>query len=347
MLPAACARSQPTTAPASWPAAVSRSMSNACPVAKLTPPRKTRARSSAWSAMAVSRSSIRTRCSPSRGPMTTRSVAGSSPRWARWLVSAWRSDGKSGPSARIRRRRPSGRKNEASSRWMLTVRLLSRAISTGRAPTTRAIDSRRVASRVNHGTRGVEPCIDSAAAPRRRAPWRSPRRRSAAAARATGLPGRSPGCRRAPSGCGTGRASSASALRPRRVPARLPRSWAGLRCRANCERRVAFGDARTSIRAACRARSNHPDGRPAGRVQRIRRRVAARGQRIGSIRVDDGRERDRRPPSRRRRRRPPRPRCRPTARRPARNEPTRSGSTRSGSRPGPSRWAPTRRRSPP
>ena len=154
MFPAACARSQPTTVPASWPAAVSRSMSNACPVAKLTPPRKTRARSSAWSAMAASRSSIRTRCSPSRGPTTTRSAAGSCPRWARWLVRAWRSDGKSGPSARIRRRRPSGRRNDASSRWMLTVKLLSNAISTGRAPTMRAIDSRRVASRVNHGRAG-------------------------------------------------------------------------------------------------------------------------------------------------------------------------------------------------
>ena len=155
MFPAACARSQPTTAPASWPAAVSRSMSNAWPVAKLTPLEEDEGEVvRRESAMAVSRSSIRTRCSPSRGPTTTRSVAGSSPRWARWLVRAWRSDGKSGPSARIRLRRPLGRKNEASSRWMLTVRLLSRATSTGRAPTMRAIDSRRDASRVNHGRAG-------------------------------------------------------------------------------------------------------------------------------------------------------------------------------------------------
>ena len=47
MLPAAWARSQPTTAPAAWPAAVSRSISSACPVAKLTPARKTSARSRA------------------------------------------------------------------------------------------------------------------------------------------------------------------------------------------------------------------------------------------------------------------------------------------------------------
>ena len=54
-------------------------------------------------------------------------------------------------------------------------------------------------------------------------------------------------------------------------------------------------------------------------MQRIRRRIAARGQRIGSIRVDDGRERD---PVRRRVRGAfsrPDPGRRPTARPPARN----------------------------
>ena len=92
--------------------------------------------------------------SPVRGPTTTRSRSGSRPRAARWVVSAWRSDGKSGPSVRIRRRRPSGRKNEASRRWRFTVRLLSRATSAGSAPTTRAIGSRSAWSRVNHGRPG-------------------------------------------------------------------------------------------------------------------------------------------------------------------------------------------------
>ena len=168
-------------------------------------------------AMAASRSSVRTVCSPARGPTTTRSAPGSRPRHARWVVRAWRSDGKSGPSARIRRRRPSGRKNEASSRWMSTVRLLSSATSAGRAPTTRAIASRSEPSSVNHGRSGS----NQASTPRRAQasssrrdggrgrPWLQPERLAGEVDR--------PAIRRARPGCGTGRASTASASQPRRA----------------------------------------------------------------------------------------------------------------------------------
>ena len=97
---------------------------------------------------------MRTVSSPDRGPTTTRSVSGSSPRHARWLVSACRSDGKRGASVRIFRRAPSGRKNEASIRCRFTVSVLRIATSDGRAPTIRAIGSRNVSSYVNHGPSG-------------------------------------------------------------------------------------------------------------------------------------------------------------------------------------------------
>ena len=114
-LPAAWARSHRTVTPAACPAAVNRSMSRTCPVAKLTPARTISARSGPWSRIAAARSSGRRVASPVRGATTTRSAIGSSPREARWLVSACRSDGKSGASTRIRRRRPAGRKNDVRS----------------------------------------------------------------------------------------------------------------------------------------------------------------------------------------------------------------------------------------
>ena len=117
--------------------------------------------------MAASRSPSRTaRHRPGRGSTTMRSARpGRARAGARWLVRACRSDGKSGPSTRIRRRRPAGRKNDASSRWRLTVSALRSATSAGRAPTIRAIGSRSASSSVNHG----------------RSPRRTTRRRRAAA----------------------------------------------------------------------------------------------------------------------------------------------------------------------
>ena len=76
-LPAAWARSQPTTAPAACPAAVRRSTGRAWPVAKFTPAGKTSASRSASSSIAPSRSSIRSVDSPARGSTTIRSMAGS------------------------------------------------------------------------------------------------------------------------------------------------------------------------------------------------------------------------------------------------------------------------------
>ena len=73
------------------------------------------------------------------------------------------------------------------------------------------------------------------------------------------------------------------------------------------------------LRAACRPRSDHPDRRPARRMQRIRRRIAARAP---AHRLHPRRRRAASAiPSAvalRARLQPPRPRSRPTARRPAR-----------------------------
>ena len=243
MFPAACARSQPTTAPASWPAAVSRSISSACPVAKLTPPRKTSARSSALygdgrlevldpdEVLALARSDddeVGRRIQPALGEMARQGVA---------IGREERTVGEDPPAPAI----------GPEERGKQQVDVDGQAVEQRDLDRTGADDAgHRLAQGRVQGeprTRGVEPGVDCRGAPRRPAPSRSRRPRSAAAARATGPRGRSRACRRARSGCGTGRASSASALRPRRVPARPPRSWAGLRCRANCERRVAFGDA--------------------------------------------------------------------------------------------------------
>ena len=116
------------------------------------------------------------------------------------------------------------------------------------------------------------------------------------------------------------------------------------------ERRVAFGDAWTSIRAACRPRSDLPDRLPACRVQRVWCRFTVRGNVLGPARVR-GRDHDcvraPRQPRRRSRPRSPRPRSLPKAPPPDRSAPTPPASRRSGSPPGCSRWAPTPRRSRP
>ena len=164
-LPAAWARSQPTTAPAAWPAAVRRSISSAWPVAKLTPARKTSARSGPCSAMAASRSVVRTVASPARGPTTTRSATGSRPRSGqvrRQGVAVGREERAVGqdPASPAGRAEERGRAGDGCS----TVRPLASARSrSGRAPTIRAIGPRSVSSIVNHGRSGA----NQASTPRR------------------------------------------------------------------------------------------------------------------------------------------------------------------------------------
>ena len=290
-----------------------------------------------------------------RGSTTMRSTSGSSPRCAMWLVRACRSDGKSGPSARIARRRPAGRKNEVSSRWMLTVRLFIRRdlVRPGADDPCHRLAQRLVEreprvgpGRTRHRRRG---------APRRRVRLdRGARRPRLEPERLAGEIDR-PASRRTTSGSGTGRGArvsgsaasrataSASSVHRRSVSGRR-----GLRC--SFGRREGSITAMQSSPRPGRApfRRDPPDhGRPRGLLRRDpgdhgaaprprRQAPRARARALAVVRpAECGAVRG------------PQPRSRPTVRPPARNAPTRSGSTRSGSRPGRSRWAPTRRPSPP
>ena len=71
---------------------------------------------------------------------------------------------------------PSGRKNDASSRWRLTLSVLQVETSAGRAPTSRAVPSRRRSSKPSHGDRSWnQPSTPSSAH------WSSSRRSAAPA----------------------------------------------------------------------------------------------------------------------------------------------------------------------
>ena len=230
---------------------------------------------------------------------------------------------------------------------MLTVSVLRRATSSGRAPTMRAIPS-PTAVEGEPWPRRVEPAVHPELRPGRElAPrWPGGRARLETERLAGEVEGRGPvgpggsrkRSRKELSGSAASRSSaSASGRRPASVSAFG--SVAGLRCWSRAHARVASADADPPhLPVVPRAERDRPDhhapaggllrrdavdlgavGNHAGRALRARHRSTG----IGAHH------------SRRawRRLRPPSP-ARPMARQPARNAPTRSASTRSGSRPG-------------
>ncbi len=240
MLPAAWARSQPTGAPAAWPAAVSRSIGWAWPVAKLTPARKTSAISPAPSAMAASRSSVRTVDSPVRGPTTTRSRSGSRPRAGqvgRQRVAIRREERAVGQDPASPPVRPEERGEQE-------MEVHGQAVEQGDLGRERAHDARhrlahRLIEREPRPSR-LEPGVHAEVGPGDQLPLdgRPGRARLEPERLAREVDGR--WIRRAPSGGGTGRGVT-SAGRLRRAPGRPPRparwprirapgsSWADLR----------------------------------------------------------------------------------------------------------------------
>ena len=109
MLPAAWARSQPTTAPAAWPGRGQPFDLERLAGREVDPGQEDEREvvglvgDGRFQVLGPDDRAHRRAGRRRPGPSS-----GSSPRWARWLVRACRSDGKSGPSARIRRRRPLG-----------------------------------------------------------------------------------------------------------------------------------------------------------------------------------------------------------------------------------------------
>ena len=175
----------------------------AWPVAKLTPSRKTSASSSACSAIAASRSLVRTvarrsaaRRRPGPTPDRARAARGGSSGRADRTGRAGHRQG-SGAGA------PDGRKNEASSRWMLTVSVLRIATSARRAPDDpRHRLAEGIVEREPRPIAGSNQASTPRPCPARRAPPRPRRAPTAAGARATGRRGRSRAARpaRPPSG---------------------------------------------------------------------------------------------------------------------------------------------------
>ena len=244
MLPAAWARSQPTIAPVARPAAVSRSISSACPVAKFTPDRKTSARSGAF----VRDGRLEVLGPDEVVPVTRpdddevrRGIQAAPGEVGRQGVTVGREERTVGEDPATATLRPEERGEEE-------VDVDGQAVEQRDLDRARPDDPRhRLAQRSierEPGAGRVEPGVDAVARPRVELRRDRRARRSAAGGRATGRRGRSRAIHRVRSGCGTGRASTASAHQPRRASARPASAWAGLRCRWRFrERRVAFADA--------------------------------------------------------------------------------------------------------